>query len=172
MIYIIPTDTCFWIWCKIYDESSYKEIYALKNRSLDKPLAIMVENIEFLKKHTHISDMQVHFLLEYKRPYTVLLSTKTNFISENIPNKSLYKKTAFRVANMQLQKNLLGKIGPIFLTSANISGENEIYSKKDLPFHPSENLTIYGESDIEKVPPSDIFEFIGDGVKIVYLRKS
>lgn len=172
MIYILPTDTCFWIWCQIYNEEDYRQIYSLKKRSFDKPLAIMVENIEFLKKHTPISDMQVKFLLDYKRPYTVLLTTKTNFISENIPNKSLYKKTAFRIANTEMQKNLLGKIGPIFLTSANISGNKEIYSKKDIPFHPSENITIYGESDIEIVPPSDIFEFIGDTTKIIYLRKS
>ena len=70
----------------------------------------MVEDFEYLKKHAHINDLQLQFLKKYPYPFTVLLHTKREFILDEIPNKRLYKKTAFRVANLDEQKKLLRKI--------------------------------------------------------------
>jgi len=80
----------------------------------------MVESYDFLQKHTFLSEAQKNFLKNYKRPFTILLTPKNNFINENLPNKNLYKKIAFRVANMEAQKNIINQIGSFFLTSANI----------------------------------------------------
>ena len=171
MIYIVPTDTCFWIACSLYSSNDYKKIYELKKRSYDKPLAVMVENLDYLEKNTHISPEQKNFLLNYKRPYTILLQTKTDFIPSDIPNKLRYKKVAFRVAHLDVQKKLLDMIGPFFLTSANLSDTKEIYELVKIPFEESDELKILGDDDIEITPPSDIFEFIGDTTQIVYLRK-
>lgn len=172
MIYILPTDTCFWIGCPIWSTKDYAKIYSLKQRNLEKPLAIMVENFEYLKKHTFINDLQLNYLKKYPFPFTVLLHTKRDFILEGIPNKNLYKKTAFRVANTPLLISLLTKIGPIFLTSANISNTQEIYSLQDIPFEIDDNMQIIQSEDLEKTPPSDIFEFSGESAKILYLRKN
>jgi L-threonylcarbamoyladenylate synthase len=171
MIYILPTDTCFWIWCSIHDVKDYLKIYELKKRPLEKPLAIMVESFDFLQKHTFLTKEQENFLKNYKRPFTILLSPKTQFINDALPNKNLYKKIAFRIANMDAQKHLINQIGSFFLTSANLWGEKEIYKKEELPFQESENIQLFVENDLEIVPPSDIFEFISDTTKTVYVRK-
>lgn len=171
MIYILPTDTCFWIWCSIHNVDDYKKIYTLKKRPFSKPLAIMVESYDFLEKYTFLTPSQKEFLKNYKRPFTVLLNTKTNFLSESLPNKNCYKKIAFRIANKEIQKNLINMIGPFFLTSANIGGETEIYKKDELPFVEDETIKFFIENDLEIVPPSDIFEFIGTTTKTLYIRK-
>lgn len=172
MIYIIETDTCYWIWCPIGNIREYKKIYDLKNRSLKKPLAIMVEDFAYLKKHTYINDIQLNFLKKYLSPFTILLNTKRDFIREWIPNKNLYKKTAFRVAHTPQQIALLRKVWPIFLTSANISDTQESYLLKDIPFEKSDEIEIIASSDLEKSPPSDIFEFVWESAKILYIRKN
>lgn len=171
MIYIIPTDTCFWIACPIWSIKEYKKIYTLKRRTLDKPLAIMVEDYEYLKKHTYINQLQLDFLKKYPFPFTVLLNTKRDFILDEIPNKKLYRKTAFRVANLPVQIALLRKIWPIFLTSANLSNTQETYLLKDIPFEKNEEIEIISTEDLEKRPASDIFEFVWESAKILYLRK-
>ena len=172
MIYILPTDTCFWISCPIWSLEDYKKIYALKNRPSEKPLAIMVEDFEYLKKHTAINELQLNFLKNYPSPFTVLLNTKRDFILDTIPNKKYYKKTAFRVANLDVLKKLLRKIGPVFLTSANLSNTWETYLLKDIPFENSQEIEIIGSEDLEKAPASDIFEFIWESAKILFLRKN
>jgi len=171
MIYIIPTDTCFWIACSLYSTSDYKKIYELKKRSYDKPLAVMVESLDYLEKNTFLSPWQKNFLLNYKRPYTIILKTKTDFIPNDVPNKLRYQKVAFRVAHLDIQKKLLDTIWPFFLTSANLSDTKEIYEIAQLPFKENENVKILCDENIEITPPSDIFEFIGDTTQTVYLRK-
>jgi tRNA A37 threonylcarbamoyladenosine synthetase subunit TsaC/SUA5/YrdC len=83
----------------------------------------------------------------------------------------MYKKIAFRIANMEIQKKLINQIWPFFLTSANMWGEKEIYKKNELPFSENDTLKILESSDLEIVPPSDIFEFIGETIKTLYIRK-
>lgn len=90
-------------------------------------------------------------------------------------NKEVYKKLAFRVANNDIQKKLISEIGPIFLTSANFSGEKEIYSieeaKKQFAF--LKNITFLWEwiTLDSSIKPSDIFEFEWETTKIKYFRQ-
>jgi L-threonylcarbamoyladenylate synthase len=72
MIYLIPTDTCFGIACELTNSKSYEKIYEIKKRELSKPLAIMVENFEWLEKNTILNKAQIQFLKEYKAPFTIL----------------------------------------------------------------------------------------------------
>lgn len=62
MIYILSTDTCFWIACPVYDIKSYKKIYEIKNRPLDKAIAIMIGDFEYFENNTKLTKNQIHFL--------------------------------------------------------------------------------------------------------------
>ena len=61
----------------------------------------------------------------------------------------MYKKIALRVAHNDAQKKLIKEVGPIFLTSANTSGEQEIYKKEEL----KEVFSYYLEKNIVKILP-------------------
>jgi L-threonylcarbamoyladenylate synthase len=139
MIYFIPTDTCYGIACEITDSRSYEKIYSIKKRDWNKPLAIMVENFEWLKEYTPLNNEQIDFLKTYDKPFTILTDCNSikhmlQFEDEEMKfeNKEVYKKIAFRVAHNKDQKKLIKKVGPIFLTSANISNQPEIFERKDL----------------------------------------
>lgn len=182
MIYIIPTDTCFWIACSFDDTKSYHKIYEIKKRPFEKPLAIMIESFEWLEKNTSLNKTQIEFLKSYKKPFTILtecpyMQMVLNLEQEDFEyqNKEVYKKLAFRVANNDIQKKLISEIGPIFLTSANFSGEKEIYSieeaKKQFAF--LKNITFLWEwiTLDSSIKPSDIFEFEWETTKIKYVRQ-
>lgn len=185
MIYLIPTDTCFWIGCEINDSKSYEKIYAIKKRDLSKPLAIMVESFEWLEKYTSLEKEQIEFLKNYKSPFTIM--TNCSFIQHMLqyedeemkfPNKDIYKKIAFRVAHNKEQKKLIKKVGPIFLTSANISNEPEIFEREKLEktfeyYIKKWMLGIIWEWNSQaKSKSSDIFEFGPEEWDITYLRKN
>jgi len=186
MIYILPTDTCYWMACAIDDIKAYEWIYKIKKRSFDKPLAILVPDFKWLKNNTELNEQQIEFLENYKKPFTVLTDCKSlslwiNYIDEDnseFINRDIYKTFAFRVANNSIQDKLLKQNWPMFLTSANKSNEPEIYNKNEIKKEFSYyldwwNIQFFGENmTLDKNnPPSDIFEFEWESTKIKYLRK-
>ena len=174
-LFIIPTNTCFWLACPIWDIESYKKIYELKNRPLDKPLAIMVDSFEWLEENTTLNKQQIEFLKNYKNPFTILCETKKDLLDKNIPNKSIYQKIAFRVAHNFIQRKLIMKNWPLFLTSANKSWDNEITTTKWIleVFSREDWTQIFAHREYE-IPwdktASDIFEFVWDSLEVKYLR--
>ncbi len=183
MIFIIPTDTCFGIWCSIDDIKSYHKIYQIKKRELSKPLAIMVKDFDWLEQNTILSEEQIHFLQSYPRWFTILTqSPRLKMIFEleqpdfEYKNKEFYEKFAFRVAHNDFQKKLIEDVWPIFLTSANFSWEKEIYNTKEaqeqFKFFSKEITYIPENHTLTIEPPSDIFEFIEDSLELRYIRKS
>lgn len=187
-IFLLQTDTCYWIACPISDYASYEEIYKIKKRSLDKPLAIMVNNYKWLEQNTNLNKEQINFLKWYNKPFTILTNSDTinhwiNYEDESwsFINRKIYKQIAFRVAHTETQKKLIKKVWPIFLTSANISNKPEIYYIKTLEdvfgyylekkiiIPPSKPSPLLEEGVKRK--PSDIFEFIWDSLNMNYLRK-
>ena len=133
----------------------------------------MVESFKWLYENTDLSQEQIEFLKNYKKPFTVLahcpyIEMILNLEQEDFcyENKESYKKIAFRVANNEIQTKLIDETGPIFLTSANFSGEKEIYTieeaRKQFATFGKSITFLVGNENIRSLPinkPSDIFEF-------------
>jgi tRNA A37 threonylcarbamoyladenosine synthetase subunit TsaC/SUA5/YrdC len=140
MIYILPTDTCYGIACALEDKKNYEKIYKIKKRRLDKPLAIMVKDFSWLRENTDLTDEQVDFLERYEKPFTILTNSTPvelfiNFGDENeeyLINKDVYEQVAFRVAHNEMQESVINTHGPIWLTSANLSGAGETYDIENI----------------------------------------
>lgn len=186
MLYLIPTNTCFWLACAIDDIKSYDKIYNIKKRSLDKPLAILVPDFSWLEKNTDLTQQQIEFLEKYDKPFTVLancphLNLWIHFENpengEHFQNRDVYEKFAFRVAHTSEQKKLTKNIGPLFLTSANYSKQPEIYTFDELEitfWNLIENgkiQYIWEKEDLQITKPSEIFEFKWESLDRTYLRK-
>lgn len=179
-LFILATNTCFWLACPVSEEKSYKKIYSLKNRSLDKPLALIVSDFDWLSENTDLNKNQIDFLRDYKKPFTILAKTYNKNLLENInslDNSHLYKKIAFRVAHNFIQRRLIMDYGPLFLTSANKSWEKEIFTTKSIldTFSKSDWTQIFAHKDYEiksSQKSSDIFEFVWESLDLKYLRKN
>ena len=182
-IFLIPTDTCYGIGCTLGDSKSYRKIYKIKKRGYDKPLAVMVESLDWLYENTTLTEEQLNFVSEYERPYTILTDCPriTMLLSledetTNYPNHEQYTQVAFRVAHTAAQKKLIKNHGPIFLTSANLSGREENYTINDLKEGFKEHMAhidiIENINLDENISPSDIFSFEWETLKLNYLRKN
>lgn len=187
MIYIFPTNTCYWIACWVDDIKNYEKIYKIKKRNLDKPLAVLVESFEWLEENTDLNEEQVDFLRNYEKPFTVLtdcpnLKVWIKFVNddnwEEFQNRDMYEKIAFRVAHNSFQKRLLKENWPMFLTSANISDNPEIYNPKEIHevfeyYIEKWIIKFVGENagPLEKNKPSEIFEFEWESLEQNFLRK-
>jgi tRNA A37 threonylcarbamoyladenosine synthetase subunit TsaC/SUA5/YrdC len=185
MIYILPTDTCFWIACPISEIESYKKIYEIKKRDKSKAIAIMIPDFEYFSEQTKLTEKQIEFLWNYKNPFTILLDKSKILdknlleIINNLPNSEIYEKIAFRVAHNFMHKKLIRLNWLLFLTSANISNNPEIFDtisiKKEFSkILEKENIKVIAHNDFyinSKQKYSDIFEFEGKSKEIKYFRK-
>lgn len=184
-LFILPTDTCFWLASPINNVESYNNIYKIKSRDLSKPLAILCDNYEYLEKYTKLSIEQIAFLKKYKNPFTILIDKNKvldkkllNQISK-LSNSKIYEKIAFRIAHNFMQKKLIRINWLLFLTSANKSNNPELFSsikvrkefEKEIIDY---NIKVFAHPDFcinYKQNSSDILEFIWDNLEIKYLRK-
>ena len=185
MLYILPTNTCFWIACPIKEIESYKKIYEIKNRPLDKAIAIMVDSFEYFEKNTKLTKNQIDFLKNYKNPWTILIDKEKIFdknllkIINSLPNSEIYEKIAFRVAHTFMHRRLIQDKGLLFLTSANHTGKWEIFSTKDIKksfwkLIKKEELRLFAHPEYcikTEKKYSDIFEFESKSKKVIYFRK-
>jgi len=170
-LFIVPTDTCFGLWCFLNDIKSYNGIYQIKKRVLKKPLSIFLDNLETLKNISNLTDEQIDFLKNYKKPWTILIDKNTIKdinILENIyklPNSDVYKKIGFRIAHNFMHYSMIKDVWYFFLTSANISWQDSFKSAKELKEKLAKeienyNIRVYSHIDFNIETPyyfSDVF---------------
>ena len=179
MPYLIPTNTCFGLAASIADPQGYNAIFELKNRPHSKPLAILVESFDWLASHTNLTSEQILFLEHYPRPFSVL--TPSDFLENFFAEQSwfdhqYYAQYSLRVAHTSEQYKLIQEVGPLFLTSANLSWQEEIYTQSELNKTFAEALDsgevekIWPFIDLSPTPPSEIFSFKGNSLEQIFLR--
>lgn len=185
-LFILPTDTCFWIAVPISEIDSYETIYKIKSRDLSKPLTLLCYNFEYLEKNSSLNLEQIGFLKKYKNPFTILINKNKildKFLLEQIeklPNSEIYEKIAFRVAHNFMHKKLIELNWLLFLTSANKAGNPELFTsikiKKEFKTEIKNlDIKVLAHNDFSiksRQKSSDIFEFIWDDLSLKYLRKN
>ena len=145
----------------------------------------MVPNFRWLRDNTYLTDEQVDFLEKYERPFTVLTYSDPvelflkfwDGTEEHFINKDVYEQVAFRVASQTVDQDLVDERGPIWLTSANLSGAWETYTyekiEKDFEYYIENNIVeVLGSYDLDpSIPASDIFSFVWDSLEVEYVRR-
>lgn len=173
MLYAIPTDTCFWLACPMNNETGFLEIYKLKWRDFNKPLSIVIKNFDDLNNYIKITKKQIDFLKKYPYPFTILWEINNNFLLPDFLDKNIYSRVAIRIASVCLDRNITGNLEfPLFLTSANLSWQGEIYNSEEIVrIFWNKNIEIFPWK-IDFKPASNIFEFIDDSLDINFIRKN
>ena len=129
-IILYPTDTIWGLGCDASNVDAINRIYDIKQRGKDKPLLILVSDIEMLKKyirniHPRIETLLVH----HNRPLTIIYPK-----GKNLPDILLKKgKVAIRIIKDPVISLIIRKFGkPIVSTSANITGMEFPKTFKDI----------------------------------------
>ncbi len=175
-IYVIPTDTCIGLACRLDDEKGYEILCDIKGRDTAKPIAILVPTWEDLMYETKLSPTQVNFLRTYKFPFTILCEVRDDFRDEYpLLDTYGYKTVGFRVAEACLPLETLAYIrSPLFLTSANKSGEKECYTNNEVErvFHDYLPILKFIPGTSGRQPASNVISFKGSSNDLQYSRKN
>ena len=161
----VPTDTVYGLCSRIISEKSMEALFKIKNRPINKALPIMCNKIEQIKKIAKINEKVEKIINAFMPGPITLVLLKNENLPSYINNGSV--EVGIRMATSKTLEELIEKIeSPIFMTSANLSGEpvcrsieeiKKIFPKLDGIL---EGEVFYGQS-------STIVDCTSDEIKVI-----
>lgn len=116
-----PTDTVYGLGSLAFDNTAIKSIYSAKNRPIEKAIPVLIGDMNDLDQVAiNIPEMALIFASHFwPGPLTCILPKK-----ETLPPAiSATPTVAVRIPDHKDARALLRMVGPMAVTSANISGE-------------------------------------------------
>ncbi len=122
---IYPTETCYGLGTNALNKRAVKKVFAVKERPLDKPIPIIVSDLEMWEKCAYINETTKRLIEKFlPGPLTIALKKR-----DVIPDIVSVKSIAARIPSHPVALLLVKEAGvPITATSANISGRPPLYS--------------------------------------------
>ena len=122
-IVIFPTETVYGIGANGLDEKAVDKLYKVKNRPLNKPISLLVSNMEMIEKITkNISNKEYKLMNKFfPGPFTIILKKK-NIIPDIVTSGG--DTVGIRMPSGKIARKLVEYANvPIATPSANISGK-------------------------------------------------
>tara|TARA_B100001029_G_scaffold98224_1_gene80797 strand:- start:132 stop:713 length:582 start_codon:yes stop_codon:yes gene_type:complete len=161
----IPTETVYGIGVNPYSQEAVDKIFELKGRDEHKPLSILVSSYYDLHKLGIVSTIPEVVELYWPGPLTIVVETTEEFAG-GVGTKNPFS-IGVRVPDNKLAIELLKITGPLAVTSANRSGENDITSDTEAQKIFGENVAEYLEGASLHGSGSTIIDFRVDGGEIL-----
>ena len=123
---VIPTDTVYGLVCDALNIDSVDKIYKLKKRDYNKPLVILISNIEMLKRCVKkINELEFDIINRYWPGELTIVFKKSNYIPDIVAGGT--DEIAIRMPNNIELIELIDSIDrPLVATSANVSSKETI----------------------------------------------
>ena len=122
-IVIFPTETVYGIGANGLHEKAVDKLYKVKNRPLNKPISLLVSNMEMIEKITkNISNKEYKLMNKFfPGPFTIILKKK-NIIPDIVTSGG--DTVGIRMPSGEIARKLVEYANvPIATPSANISGK-------------------------------------------------
>ncbi|MFH1257486.1 MAG: L-threonylcarbamoyladenylate synthase, partial [Candidatus Micrarchaeota archaeon] len=158
-VVIAPTETCYALLCDATNHNAVEKIFRIKGREASKSLSVFVSSPRMLDKYAVMNESaKIVAKKNIPGPLTLVLKKRKPFkLAENLSGSDTI---AIRISsNLVIRKLLRSYPHPLTATSANVSGEGEIYSAR-------EAIRIFGHlvdliidaGNLPKEPPSTVVD--------------
>lgn len=161
----VPTDTVYGLCARMNSEKARENLIELKNRPENKAFPIMCNSIEQIKSIAKV-DTRIEKIIENFMPGPITLVLLKG---ENVPSfvNEGSNEIGIRMATSKPLEELIEKVGsPIFMTSANLSGEPVCKTIKEIE-NVFPNIDGIMEGNVEYGQASTIVDCTSDEVKIL-----
>lgn len=168
-VILFKTDTVWGLGCDATDLNAIQRIYKIKRRPQDKPLIILVDDLNMIKQYVEEIHPRIETLLSFhKRPLTIIYQN-----AKNLPDilTSRNNTIAIRITQSEENKQLISALGrPIVATSANYSGKAfpKIYDEISTSLKEKVDFLLQPDKD-EEAEPSTMVKFTSKG-ELIFIR--
>ena len=169
-IVVFPTETVYGIGANGLDEKAVRKLYEVKKRPLNKPISLLVSNMEMVKAIAKdITEVEYKIMEKFfPGPLTIILKKKD--IVPDIVTAG-QETVGVRMPSGEIARKLVELSGvPIATPSANISGQPSGTNLSEIKEHFEENVDFYIDGGNSELGISSTIVQVIDG-KIKILRQ-
>ena len=161
----VPTDTVYGLCARMNSKKARENLIEIKNRPENKAFPIMCNSIEQIKSIAKM-DEKIEKIIKAFMPGPITLVLLKG---ENVPNfiNEGSNEIGVRMATSKPLEELIEKVGsPIFMTSANLSGEPVCKTTKEIE-NVFPNIDGILEGEVSYGQASTIVDCTTDEIKII-----
>ena len=160
---VLPTDTLYGLVGSALDPDAVDRIYDLKERQPDKPVIVLISQLEQLEQFGVVMSEQLkeRLMTYWPGPYTIVLSIEDEQF-EYLDRGRM--AIAFRMPASDELRALIDVVGPIIAPSANTEGRPPARNVAAAKAYFGTDVDFYIEGGDLDGPPSTIIEFDGEEV--------
>lgn len=161
----IPTETVYGIGANPYSQNAVDNLFKIKEREDNKPISLLIHSFAELHKLNVKTEIPEVVELYWPGPLTIVVEINDPFpagIGTSNPNS-----VGIRVPENSLAIELLKLTGPLAVTSANISGNDEANNHIEAEQIFGNSVSAYLEGDALHGDGSTVVDLRVDGGKIL-----
>ena len=169
-IVVFPTETVYGIGTNGLDEKAVRKLYEVKKRPLNKPISLLVSNMEMVKAIAKdITEVEYKIMEKFfPGPLTIILKKK-DIVSDIVTAGQ--DTVGVRMPSGEIARKLVELSGvPIATPSANISGQPSGTNLSEIKENFEENVDFYIDGGNSELGISSTIVQVIDG-KIEILRQ-
>lgn len=163
-----PTETSYGLLANAYSTEVTEKIFLIKGRSKEAPFSLLVKDIHMAEDLVQVNDpIRKIFKELYPSPLTLVCKAK-----KEIPGVTKNGTIALRVSPKREVMHIFEHIDfPLTATSANLSGENDLYSDDDFRenYRSRKNAPdlLFLGGKLEQKKPTTIVDLTGEKIRIL-----
>jgi len=161
-----PTETCYGLAVDIFNKGAVTKLYRLKGMSLDKPVSILVRDLEEAQEYGKFNEKAIFLAMEHWPGPLTIIVPRTDLVPKwiNFGVDSI----GIRVSSNKKARELVEAFGgPLTTTSANKHGEPQAYTVQTVLDQGLIPDYILDSGQIGPTPPSTIVKVEGEGIEVI-----
>ena len=125
-----PTETVFGLGVKFGNLSALEKIYEIKHRSHSKAISLMIYDPKDIEKYAYVNENAQKLIDHFMPGMITLVLKKKSILSDDFT--AGYDTIGIRIPDDPFVLKLLKEVGPMLVTSANISGQETLLNDQEV----------------------------------------
>lgn len=125
-----PTETVFGLGVKFSHLESLEKIYEIKHRSHSKAISLMIYDPKDIEKYAYVNENAQKLINHFMPGMITLVLKKKSILSDDFT--AGYDTIGIRIPDDPFVLKLLKEVGPMLVTSANISGQETLLNDQEV----------------------------------------
>ena len=125
-----PTETVFGLGVKFSHLEALEKIYEIKHRSHSKAISLMIYDPKDIEKYAYVNENAQKLIDEFMPGMITLVLKKKSILSDDFT--AGYDTIGIRIPDDPFVLKLLKEVGPMLVTSANISGQETLLNDQEV----------------------------------------
>lgn len=129
-IVAFPTETVYGLGIRFNDQEALEHLMEAKNRDYSKAITLMVAHPQDILKYAYVSDKAQKIIKQFMPGMITLIFKKKESVDDMMTNGKT--TIGIRIPDSEFVLSLLKKVGPMLVTSANLSHHQNTTSTKEV----------------------------------------